>query len=364
MNGKARQPRLGLGCVVLAILVFAAGTGKAAAAPSPRAEAPTLAWLDYAGAGAMRTSTLTKAGVRRLAAMEWRGGRYTVGSGEAVTVYVSATYGEDDTKAREWANWFASLPHGRELGLLTAYVAPLDEVGEICRSADVLGCYYAQKLVTVGDSSVGLAPASVAAHEYGHHVANNRVNPPWAAIDWGTKRWASHMRICSRVATGMAFPGDEGANYPLNPGEGFAESYRVLVETNGAAQGFDWPIVDPSFTPDVNALAAVQADVLDPWTPPAARVVRATFPRGTRTWRLKVATPLDGELRLRLAVGAGGANELTLLAENGRTVVGTGSWDSSGGVSLQRPVCGTRSTTVRVTRHSASRRFSLRVSVP
>jgi hypothetical protein len=27
----------------------------------------------------------------------------------------------------------------------------------------------------------------------------------------------------------MAFPGDEGMNYSLNPGEAFAESYRVLV---------------------------------------------------------------------------------------------------------------------------------------
>ena len=38
----------------------------------------------------------------------------------------------------------------------------------------------------------------------------------------------------------MAFPGNEGANYSLNPGEAFAESYRVLVETNGTAVGYDW----------------------------------------------------------------------------------------------------------------------------
>ena len=35
----------------------------------------------------------------------------------------------------------------------------------------------------------------------------------------------------------------------------FAESYRVLVETNGTAVGYDWPIVDPSFRPTHRALS-------------------------------------------------------------------------------------------------------------
>jgi hypothetical protein len=365
MKGEARQARLLIACVVtFALLVFAAGSGSALGASTMQLEAPTLTWLDHGGAAVMRTSTLSSTGVRLLAATTWWGGRYTVGSGQAVTVFVSATYARDESNAREWASWFTSLPHGHELGLLTAYVATLGEVEEICGAPDVLGCYWGQKLVTIGDSSAGIPPASVAAHEYGHHIASNRINPPWAAIDWGTKRWSSYMGICTRVGNGLAFPGDEGPNYVLNPGEGFAEAYRVLVETNGTAQGFDWPVVDASFRPDATALAAVRDDVLRPWAPLKPRIVRGTFARGSRTWRLKLSTPLDGDLRVSLAVGSGGANEVTLLAENGNGVIGTGSWDSSGGVSVQRPVCGTRSTTVRVTRRSTSRRFTLRLSVP
>jgi hypothetical protein len=82
------------------------------------------------------------------------------------------------------------------------------------------------------------------------------------------------MNICSRARAGMVFPGDEGMNYAFNPGEGFAEAYRVLIETNGTAVGYDWPIVDPSFRPDVEALAAIRADVFQPWTGPSTTAIR------------------------------------------------------------------------------------------
>ena len=68
--------------------------------------------------------------------------------------------------------------------------------------------------MTVGETTDGIAPNSVATHEYGHHVAANSNNAPWRAIDWGTKRWASMVGVCSRVQSGMAFPGDEGAELP------------------------------------------------------------------------------------------------------------------------------------------------------
>src|SRR5207253_573329 len=132
---------------------------------------------------------------------------------------------------------------------------------------------------------------SVATHEYGHHVAYNRRNTPWIAVDWGTKRWATYMRICSRTAGGTAFPGAEDVSYPLNPGEGFAESYRVLNETMGGIP-LTWSIVDNSFRPDAAALQAIRDDVLQPWTGPTIDTIRGRFPQGRKTWTVTLSTPL------------------------------------------------------------------------
>jgi hypothetical protein len=363
MGRRARQLRLQIGCLAAASLALATYARDAVAASGQRFEAPTLAGLGYSAVTA-KTSTISTTGKRMLAVPTWVGGRFTVGSGEVVTVYVSASYGADDGQAGEWANWFASLPHGAELERMTAYFAPLPEVEEICGSTDVLGCYGGQRLVSIGDSSVGIPPASVAAHQYGHHVANNRLNTPWPAIDLGTKRWSTYMHICARVAAGTAFPGDESFNYELNPGEGFAESYRVLVETNGTAQGYDWPIVDASFRPDAQSLAAVRADVVTPWNGPASTTVRGTFVRRTRIWTSNVATPLDGDFRLQLSAAGGGVGGVSLLTDDGRTKLATGSWNSAGGKSLSYRVCGARSLQVRLKRNGAAARFTLRMTIP
>ena len=234
----------------------------------------------------------------------------------------------------------------------------------MCGSTEALGCYGGQKLVVVGDFSAGVPPAAVATHEYGHHIAANRANSPWSALDWGTKRWASQAGICSRVQAHTAFPGDEGLNYSFNPGEAFAESYRVLVETNGTAVGYDWPIVDPSFRPDAQGLAALREDVLHPWTGPTTTSIRGTFLRRNHTWSGRVATPLDGDLRIRVHVSGGGADDVTLFSSDGKTRLATSSWDGSGGKSVEYRVCGARSVKVRVSRGGPAARFSLRVLVP
>jgi hypothetical protein len=351
---------------VLATLLaaaLAAPAGALAHSPKPQLEAPTLAELDFANAAASRT-TLLAAAPRRLAGMSWQGGTYALPDGLKVSVYVSTTYGDAEALARKWADFFGGLPHGGEISALKAYFAPLDEVQEMCESAEALGCYGGQELVVTGDSSTGVPPASIAAHEYGHHIAANRLNPPWAAIDWGTKRWASQLGICSRVLSGTAFPGDEAYNYSLNPGEAFAESYRVLVESHGTAEGYSWPIVDPSFRPTLQALDALREDVLKPWTAPTATKIVGKFLRRSRTWTAQIATPLDGELSLRLTAPNGGANDVTLLTGDGQTALATGSWTSSGGKSVEYRVCGARSLKVRVTRGSTSARFTLRVVVP
>ena len=315
-------------------------------------------------AGVAGRTALLSSAPRHLRSASWWGGTYVVADGQRVELHISTRYTQSDALLNQWLGFFAGLPHGQELSLVKVYVAPLDEVGEMCFSDEVIGCYGRQTIVTVGDAAAGVSPTSVAAHEYGHHIAANRDNAPWRAIDWGTKRWASQMGICSRVGAGTAYPGDEGVNYALNPGEGFAEAYRVLHETNGTALGFEWPIVDSSFRPDVRALAAIRADVLEPWSGPMTKTISGKFLRHSRTWTTQVATPLDGELRLRLTAPGGGVNDVTLLTGDGRTVLATGSWDSSGGKSVRYRVCGARSVKVRVNRGGATARFTLRVTVP
>ena len=80
-----------------------------------------------------------------------------------------------------------------------------------------------------------MTPQEVVRHEYGHHVAANRLNPPWSAADWGPKTWATDQGICALAAAGTAFPGNESDHYELNPGEAWAESYRIFADQRGDA---------------------------------------------------------------------------------------------------------------------------------
>ena len=163
----------------------------------------------------------------------------------------------DESTRMTWANFFAWLYHGSELSKVTIYQAPLDEVRELC-GAESAGCYSPSRQILVFPGDVGAGgDADIGAHEYGHHIAANRRNDPWDANDWGTKRWATVVGVCSRVAAGTAFPGDEGEHYTLNTGEAFAEAYRFLnIQRGGTWANFPL-IVDPSFAPTAKSLAAV-----------------------------------------------------------------------------------------------------------
>ncbi len=98
-------------------------------------------------------------------------------------------------------------------------------------------------------------------HEYGHHIAASRDNDPWPAVEWGTKRWASYLNVCRRSQAGQLFPGDEGDRYALNPGEAYAEDYRVLNERREGLPESAWTIVDQSLYPDQTALDLLAQDV-------------------------------------------------------------------------------------------------------
>jgi hypothetical protein len=215
-------------------------------------------------------------------------------------------------------------------------------------------------MVIPDQSAFGISATSIATHEYGHHVAFNRLNAPWPAVDWGTKRWATYERVCQRAVAGTAYPGAEDANYQLNPGEAFAETYRVLNETS-VGLPTTWPIVDASFRPDAAALSAVRADVLEPWAAPVVTPKRVVFSARGRTWTIKVATPLDGELSAQVQPGSA---DVALLSTGGGAPLERGAWSSSGAKELEHPVCGQRTFVLRVTRRTAVRRFVLHLSVP
>jgi hypothetical protein len=307
-------------------------------------------------------STLDVGGARSVRRADWAGGVFTTQTGERVSVLVSRTYANPEAIGLRWASFLSSLLHGSELALVRAHVAPLPEVEEFCE-ARALGCYGANTLVSIGDPVDGVTAEEVMRHEYGHHVAANRQNPPWAAIDWGTKRWASAADVCTRVAGQTAFPGDEGLYYTQNPGEAFAEAYRVLNEVRSGAPNFSWTLADASFSPDERELAAIEDDVLRPWAPSPLRVVAGRFRGGARTWTQSLPTLLDGDLELSLRMPLGAGHTLDLLDSRG-VVVARGLWSGSGVRTLRYRICGQRSVRIRVGRAGGPQRFQVRVRVP
>jgi hypothetical protein len=335
----------------------AAHTGDA----RPRFDPPTAAELARPAApvrdGLLRVSPRTRA--LRLAG-SWWGGRYTTATGETVVVYTSEAYTADESANQTLADFFAGLVHGTELSRLTVYVAPLELLQTICGSSDVAGCYSPARetMVVPGeDLEEGPTVAQVAAHEYGHHVATNRLNTPWQAVEWGTKRWASYLGICTSVASGELAPGNEGDRYDLNPGEGFAEAFRVLNEVRAGATTVAWPIVADVFYPDRAALDLIALDVTQPWRPTASTLVTGRFTAaGPSVRRVRIATPLDGLFRLTMRSPGATRPRLELLGPDGGTL--------GRGASVSRTVCGQRSFTARVTRIGRPGRFVLEISKP
>lgn len=216
---------------------------------------------------------------------------------QAPAVRLSASLPQDAAARRAWVDFLTGLVHGPELARLQVYVAPPAEVRQACREQRAAACYIgSQALMVVPPMTqpAEIDPRELAAHEYGHHVAANRSNHPWAAFDHGTKRWSSYENVCRRSAEGTAFPGDQGENYDLNPGEAFAEAYRLL---NGGSPNLFRS--NTSFYPDGRALELVRRDVLEPWRPTIRRYTGRLGAR-RRALVMRIATPYDGVLAVSL----------------------------------------------------------------
>ena len=288
--------------MAVCLLLAAIGASNAVAAPPEAVLDPVpVPGLRHGAPGLFERSLLDRVAIHptrvgRIDRTSWWGGPVVTSTGETVTLYVSDRFPQDESIRLSWANFFAWLYHGSELSTVTIYQAPLDEVRQIC-GAEAAGCYSPSRRILVfpGDAGAG-ADADIGAHEYAHHVASNRLNDPWSSNDWGPKRWASAVGVCSRVAAGTAFPGDESDHYTFNPGEAFAETYRILnIQRGGTWANFPL-IVDSSFTPTPDSLAAALGDVQQPWSAP-----------GPTSWDGQFALPV---VNLNAAVGPSGTISL------------------------------------------------------
>jgi hypothetical protein len=278
-------------------------------------------------------------------------GVYTTSTGETVHISVSDELVSDDEENQAWAEFFATLPHGPELERVTIYFAPIDEVQTIC-GLRALACYSPQteQIVAPAEEIEGQpSRQSILAHEYGHHLANNRLNLPWSGLAFGPKRWASYMDICAGIEAGTF----SMRQYELDPAEGFAEAYRVLVERRLGLEPSPWEIVDTAFEPDETALALIEQDAADPWLRNA--VLRL---KGAKTRSFRFATPLDGRLTITLRAPRTSVYELRVPGAPVRRARGQGP------ASVSTRVCGTRLGTARVRLVKGKGAFQLTVSRP
>jgi hypothetical protein len=311
-----------------------------------------------------RAGTTLSAARLAQSSISWIGGLTVARTGESVNLYVSAALSPDLGTPQTWADFLAGLLHGAELSALTAYIATFDEMQDVCGDG-ALGCYSGNRMVSIGETMYGITAAEVVRHEYGHHIALHRVNSPWQAISWGPKNWASTQDVCQRAAERTAYPGDEGDHYSLNPGEAWAETYRLLDEKKAGATGSGWEIIDSTFYPDEVALQAAERDVLQPWTVGRTTVFRRSFTaRAKRVWLNELSTPLDGLLDIRVTLPRNGLHEVALLAGDRRTVLQRGLWASTTAKRITATVCGERSLLLRVTPKGAFGKVAVTVSMP
>jgi hypothetical protein len=313
---------------------------------------------------ALHADTPLRASRLAQAAVTFRGGPITTSTGETVDVRVSDALPLETSTPEGWAEFLAKLTHGPEIATLTTYIVSFDEVQQIC-GPQTLGCYGHDELVAPGETAADISPEEIVRHEYGHHIAHHRLNAPWAAGEWGPKRWASAANVCAKVSRQEAYPGDQGANYARNPGEAWAETYRLMDERKAGITSATWQIVAPSFFPGEAALQAAEQDVVQPWTVSRTTVSTRVFGKRTpKVWWIRLAVPLDGDLQVSATVPNQGMYEVAVVGANRRTVLRRAQWVGQRVKRLTGSVCGQRSLFVRVTQKGALGRVRVLVTTP
>jgi hypothetical protein len=340
--------------LVLAVFVAALAGSADTAVPA----SPALAF----GARSDRPAITLRAGQ---VLPGFSGGPITAADGEIVTIFVQDELAAANPGlAQRFADYLTTLLHGPELGTLNLYLADAERLRQVCGSG-ALGCYgpNAKAIVALGQDYRGVAATSIVTHEYGHHLANSRLNDPWPSVDWGTKRWASYENVCKRQKGGELFPGDEGDHYELNPGEDFAETYRVLNERRLGLPELPWEVVDPGLYPDQPALDAVAQDVSSPWTANHTSTFQSRFTGGSTGRGFRIQTPLDGNFVVALKAPASSRFTLRVVdLADGSQLGYSATPGAQKSVSFQ--LCGQRSLQIQVKRVRGAGLFTLTVSQP
>ena len=355
----------------------AAGTvGLVASAAPAAARAATLSPVDPSApattrpaTGAVRDRVIARRSPRARASVGVGSTHaYRTSDGAVVEVQLSQSFADTEQNragAQSFVDFLATRVHGAELGKLRMFVGTPAEVNAQCGGDQgVQACYVGgeqRMYVPSTDPSAGspFTREYVMTHEYGHHIAAYRRNDPFSAINWGPKYWASYKLVCAGVFERRYFPGDQGAHYLDDPGEGWADSYAHLHYPSAPFQ------FNRGFAPDAGAFAAIRRDVLTPWSGSTTRTIRRTLSSRRRVTSTTSTLRLDGTVALALS-GPRRANYDLQVIENGRVVDQTkaaGSRDRVAG-TVCRANSGAASISFRVRRRSGSGPFSLRISTP
>jgi hypothetical protein len=285
--------------IATAAFTCLAGAFPAGAAAATRAPLAALSGLPAPGTAVHFPDTLIHG--RRVLESSGAGApheaTFPVLGGQHVTM--SSIY-YSTAQMQSIANVLGGLVHGDEMNALSVYVASPDEITSICGSG-ALACYspsISEMVVSgVDGSSYGVPRDFTIAHEYGHHIANNRDNAPWTALDTGAKRWATYEHVCQRTRQGQLFPGDEDSHYWDNPGEGFAETNAHL---DFPAASVPWGY-NQLLQPTQASMARLRADITSPWTGPSTVIWNGSMWPGRRNpAEHPFSTPLDGQVQVQL----------------------------------------------------------------
>lgn len=300
--------------------------------------------------GAFRDAILLPGAARTTQAIAEWGGPTLATDGETVNIFISDSYPVDPNVQKQWADFMTSLVHGTELQTVNIHLATLPELqrSTVC-GIDALACYVPQTgsiYAPENDPEPDTSAKGVLIHEYGHHIAASRTNPPFASVNYGTKRWATYENVCAKALAGNLYPGAEDqARYMLNPGEAFAESYRVLNEQRLGLPQESWSIVTKSLYPDTTALSLLAEDITTPWTANTIRTLTANLTAKAPTKSFVVATPLDGRISVKPTQGGKATVSVSLLAKT--KTFGTSAFKGTSGRPVTTTVCGQRQYTVR-----------------